>query len=424
LSGDSDRRRRSIPGYSGPRGTSKSRGMTGAPSVLLLDDGELDRVQTILQETDADYLRLKGREIGRSVTAPLDLLVTSGRRALNEMPRVDLSGEGASDFTWVCLHNQDFLPLRQRLRELGVHFLVQAALDQESLRLFVTQLLYRGAERRTALRLPLGGEVKLRVDSVDQRARLVELSREGCRIQSAEPLAVDSALRMFLPASLGGGQEVELPCRVMRRVEAPGRGGRTTCSAVLRFEGLAPEAAAQLESLTTGRQIGTRLTPLADGPPREVRTPPAPSSAPAPDVELLAGSDVAGPEAAEMAERRGESRVLYSERVQAFTGDGAPRLGLGRDLSADGIFVEGRTGLAEGARVALALYGSDRRGAPILVDARVVRNDGGSGIGLRFESVTPAQRVSLEKLAGQLPPVRSLADDKGVIVSRLTHRAD
>ncbi len=398
--------------------------MAPVPSVLLLDDGELDRVQTILQELDADYLRLKGREIGRSVTAPLDLLVTSGRRALSEMPRVQPGGQAEPGFTWVCLHNQDFLPLRQRLRELGVHFLVQAALDQESLRVLMTQLLYRGAERRAALRLPLGGEVSFRVDSADHRARLAELSRTGCRIQTTLPLAVGAALRVVLPAALSGGEELELPCRVLRRAETPGRAGATLCSAVLGFEALAPEAAAQLEALTTGRQIGTRLTPLAELPRRAARSAAPPGFAAQPAVEAPAHSESAEPEVALIAERRSEARVWYPGRVQAFAGDGAPRLCLGRDLSPDGIFVEGRTGLGEGARVTLALYGSDRRGEPILVDARVVRDDGGLGVGLRFESVTPDQRFHLEKLAGQLPPVRSLADDKVVIVSRLTPRED
>ena len=46
--------------------------MSVAPSVLVLDDGELDNVVRMLVELELDVVRLKGPEIKRSVEAPLE----------------------------------------------------------------------------------------------------------------------------------------------------------------------------------------------------------------------------------------------------------------------------------------------------------------------------------------------------------------
>ena len=132
--------------------------MSTLPSVLLLDDGELEQVHQILRRLGADYVRLQGEEVGSAVPKPRDLLISSCRWAL-EMPQLESSEDEPHDPVWVCVHGQDFLPLRQRLRELGVHYLVHAALDQESLRLFLLQLVNRDLQRRKQLRIPLGDSI-------------------------------------------------------------------------------------------------------------------------------------------------------------------------------------------------------------------------------------------------------------------------
>jgi len=403
--------------------------MDDAVPVLLLDDGELDRVQALLGQLGAEYRRLRGREIGRSVPMPLDLLITSGRRVLaGEMPRLQPGAEGAPAPTWVCLHNQDFLPLRQRLRELGVHFLVQAALDQESLRLFLLQLLHRGADRRRDRRLPLGGELVYRVDAGEGKARLVELSPRACRIQVGEALAPGTRVCVVLPPALAGGEELELAARVRSCGAAETRAGSQVHPLVLEFDAPEPEAAARLEALATGRQIGTRLTPLAEPPERPLGV--APRAAPAAAVRPGSVGPTPAPDAAEPAvptlggerpERRAEPRLAWAGRVRAFTGDRTPHLGLARDLSLEGVYVEGDPQLVAGARVTLALYGG-LRGEPIVVEAEVVRDEGSRGAALRFDSLTPDQRHGLEKLASELPPLRALDDDKRLVVSRATPR--
>ena len=55
---------------------------TALPSVLLLDDGELDGVHRMLRRIGADVERLQGRAIGRSLPCPRDLLIGSVQRTL------------------------------------------------------------------------------------------------------------------------------------------------------------------------------------------------------------------------------------------------------------------------------------------------------------------------------------------------------
>ena len=391
--------------------------MALAPSVLLLDDGELDRVQRLLERLHADFVRLKGGEIGPTAETPRDLLITSGKRAL-AMPRMDNSAEEPRTPVWVVLHNQDFLPLRQRLRDGGVHFLVHSALSQESLRLFLLQLLYCGAERRRGLRLALGTDVSYRTGADYRKAKLAELSVDMCRIVTAQEVALGTRVEVVLPANLCGGDALAIDGCAIRGVACEPRPGQRSYSTVLRLEPLEDAAAEQIAALVRGEQIGTRLTPLAVMPERK-------PEAPEP-VAARSAAEPASPEAAEDgdADRRRVPRHEYRRRVDAFAalGHEAPDLFFGFDLSVEGVRIEGDSGVSAGSRVKLALYGG-RREEPVVVDAVVVREDGACGTALRFESVTPEQRRQLEKLAVGLPALQSLCnedrDDPRVIVSRV-----
>lgn len=91
-----------------------SEAMTNQSPVLFLDDGELGNVYRMLLKLGTDVVRLQGPEIGRSVPAPRDLLITAGRRTLREMPELIPSEHAPnSPILWVCAHNQDFLPMRE-----------------------------------------------------------------------------------------------------------------------------------------------------------------------------------------------------------------------------------------------------------------------------------------------------------------------
>src|SRR6266403_1636788 len=87
---------------------------------------------------------------------------------------------GSGQPLWVCVYDQDFLPLRERLRDLGVHYLVSGELAPHAFELFLRQLLNRGDERRKVRRIPLHCDVEIAVGRERTMARLLELSRESC----------------------------------------------------------------------------------------------------------------------------------------------------------------------------------------------------------------------------------------------------
>jgi hypothetical protein len=378
--------------------------MPDAPSVLLLDDGELKRVRGALVRLGVDFVHLQGAVIGEVVPRPRDLLLTTCRRAL-ELPRLESVGNEPAEPVWVCVHNQDFIPLRERLRGLGVHFLVHSTIDAESLRLLLGQLLHAGAEQRGTLRLPFGCQVAYGVGLEHRKAVLADLSADGCRIISTEDVPAGTSITIDLPRELVGGARVELPGRALRsgayepRSQAPG------FSVVIAFDHLESEARAYLEGILDGRQLGAPVAPLE----------PAPGHAIAPEPEILL---------VEEAERRRHLRRDYRRRVTALIpcNADAAQVVLGHDLSLVGIHIESRPGLEVGSRTALALYGRSRE-EPVIVEACVVRDDGARGLGLQFDSMTPEQTQQLERLIEQLPPLESLqeGDPEGerLVVSRL-----
>ena len=151
-----------------------------APSVLVIDDGELDRVQALLERMPIDWLRCAEPDSGVELELPNDLIISSGPRAMR-MPALAGSGQPL----WVCIYDQDFLPLRERLRDLGVHYLVSGDLAPHAFELFLRQLLNRGQERRAVRRIPLQCDVQLVVGRERGGARMLELSRESCVISRA-----------------------------------------------------------------------------------------------------------------------------------------------------------------------------------------------------------------------------------------------
>jgi hypothetical protein len=381
------------------------------PSVLLLDDGELDSVDSTLRRIGADYLRVTGAGIDGKLQQPRDLLITSGSYTL-EMPELE-SAEGRPDPTWVSVNSQDFLPLRQRMRERGVDFVVHGSLDLESLRLFLLQMLYRGSERRSGTRLPLATDVGLLVNRVEKSVRLLEVSAESCRILSPEPVSMDSSVTLILPSAISGGDRCELRGMAVRSSLCQTRSGDVAYSVVLRYDDLEAETRAVVDKLLRGEQISQPVSPLS-GADRaatsEGADPVASTEAGAPDE----------PSDGEARERRGSIRSVYERRVDLLEAcdSGSDASGLGCDLSLEGVRVRGYSGLESGAWVTLALYGG-RREEPVVIRATVARSAESGVVTFRFEEPGLEQKRGLERLVTGLGRLESLERDGPVVVTKL-----
>ena len=361
---------------------------------MLLDDGELDRVRVILEGLGSDFALCRRPADLAEVPSARDLLITSGRRAL-ELGARPKPADGAPEPLWLCVHGQDFGELRARLRDLGVHYLVHSAVDQETLRLLIAMLVHDRDERRTRARLPLGGEARVRVGQKTQTAKLLELSASAARFRVGSPLEPGDWISLELPAELRSEALDALSGHVSRAKREPGVRGETMAwSVAVDLDPLPPDANQELEAILGGSHPGTRVSQLKEVPRKPAR------------------------------ERRKSERRAYERRVAAITHSAAeaPQVVLGHDLSTDGIRIAPQPGIAVGQRLALGLYGAPG-GSPLVLEAEVVCDHGPRGFGLVFRGVRPEQRRKLEELLGTLTPLESLGGDgaaaRGLVVSEL-----
>ena len=361
------------------------------PQALILDDGELDRHCVALQQLDVALERCSGAEIRDGLPRPTDLLITNGRHTLALPELVCASADRPP--TWICIHNQDFHPLRERLRGLGVHYLVQTHASDATLGLFFAQLVHPGQDRRALERVPVGCEVQLHwKHRTPHKALLRDLSPRGLRLAAPEELPIHAPVEVVLPAELAGSA-VTLSA-VVERCER----GESGWEMALLWGILQPDQQALIDALTAGRRAGTRVTPLQSRPDVD--------GTEIPDWDQLARD----------ADRRATPRHVYYGHVDAFPVEPghAPIAALGRDLSERGMRIGPVRGLAPGTDLTLALHaGNDME--PILVEARVAHRHPDESLGLTFRMLDAATRNSISRLLEQLPCVAAITGQEDLV---------
>ncbi len=376
--------------------------MKRRPTVLLIDDGELVRVRELLTELEAEVDELRGEAMPEDVEQPYDVVVTTAQRAIAladphdaRLPsKACLPGKAV----WIAVHHQDFLPLRDRLRGMGVHYLVHLTVDSAVLRLLLLHALYRGPERRDAPRLLAGSTVSCRLPGSRWPATLVDLTLDGCRLLAPHAVAWGSSIAVALPAGLAGEGEVVLQGRVVRsEPDADSPPQRERHLLALTFDSLHPSWVQLWDTVLKGRAIGTRVTRLAD------------------DRTARHGSDDAEPSqqppraSKKPSDRRRQRRGSYDQRVLAIAEE-ATHVIVGRDLSVGGMRVDPHPQLWVGARVLLSIVcGSDDEA--LVVHARVERDDGEAGLVIRFNHGAPELRQRLQGIVASLPAIESVGED-------------
>ena len=374
----------------------------------MLDDGELGRIRGLLRDLDVDLEHRRGEVSAEDLDGPYEVVFASVRRTLAFEGKLDLADLPGKP-VWIALHGQDFLPLRVRLRKLGVRFLVQSSVSSEALRLLCLHTLHRGPERRRVPRLPVGCAITYRAaDGSALPAQLLDLTREGCRLLADRAVEGDAALAVELPAKLAGGEACMLPGRITR-TEPHADGARNLLT--VTFDDLSTAALELLDAILAGKVIGTVVTQLGEELTEDVAPLTlTPRSTASPDH----GHEVRS------APRR-HRRVEYTRKVTALLGAGEHAI-LARDLSIEGMRSEPLPELPIGTALELALYGSS--GAePILVRAVVARDDGPRGTVFRFEPLPAGERARLAGIIAGAPEIRSLAggeEDARVVISRGT----
>jgi len=419
--------------------------MSDRPRILLVDDGELGEVASLLDRLHIEYVRLRGGEVEDELPAPSHLLVATPRRA--QVVRGTSPGETDGQPLRIIAVDEDSNAMRRMLRRMGFHLLVRKGAHPEVWRLLIERALFQGQERRIEPRVPVGAPISLAAyrESKDGRARtqalLVDISNRGCRLSTSEPMQSGAKLSLAIRLDDQGGDVLHLRGSVVRTSAAPTAGGHAHGTAML-FDADLPDA---------DRRLLTRLlNDLSVGPGTLTYGPaealPACESPVIPGLTLDAETDpafhagvrvelepaLASPEPAGRAgaERRRGPRGNFTASVMATSDEGAQtrsRVLMGRDLSEGGMRIERTDDVRIGQRFRLAIYGPIQN-HPFLVDARVERDDGDDGLVLRFVDVSPEQARELEKVVACLPHVEALADGEagglGAVISEILSRSD
>ena len=362
------------------------------PRALLLDDGDLDRVFEALVRAGLEPVRYSGEDVRDGLPMPCELLVTNGGHTFG-MPALAVASPGPAP-TWVCIHNQDFAPLRDRLTDLGVHYLVQANTDDRTLDLFLRGLLHRGPDRRREPRLPIGCDVHWTWKTHRrEKATLLDLSPRALRLVTGCELPVGAMIDVELPAQLSG-EALDVTARVERCSTGTGVDGERV-EVLLAWDELEPERRARIEELVRGDRIGPRVAPLA---PR-----PYVDGDGIPDWDSMVAD----------AERRDGTRRVYREHVDAF-GEHGTIGALGCDLSERGLCIEpiGDAGVGEGESLTLALHAGDAD-EPLLVSGVVHRRNTDGSIVVVFGELDADQHERIGRILAALPALSSLGSDVG-----------
>lgn len=248
-------------------------------AVLLLDDGELDDVQRILEDVGAEFGRVRGGAIVPDTPPPRRLLISTPRR-IQSVRDYDAELDGDEMPVRIVVAEGDSNTLRARLREIGFDYIVRRPVHPEALRLLILRCLYTGDERRRDPRVPVGYEISFRTGLLHRRATLADLSSGGCRLLTSYAVHPEKRIRIQIPAGLGNDAPLALTARVLRRHLDEDHGEQGTYVAALAFEDLGDE-----ERLALGRVIAAcRKGPATLGDAPSVT--PDPRSEP-PDSRLI-----------------------------------------------------------------------------------------------------------------------------------------
>ncbi len=412
------------------------------PGILLIDDGELDEVASVLESEGLQFTRLRGGAIPSDVAPPRDLLIITPRR-LERVRRGSPVDAAPGHPLRIIAVEEDSPAMRRRLRRAGLNLLVRPSTDAEIWRLLISRALYDGDERREDPRVAVGSPVEIGDESrsgpgSQSPTILMDLSNRGCRLQTEHDFKEGDPIGFALPGEhdpTGARKPLDLAGQVRRIAQIHGSERRTLA---VVFDAKMPES------------TRTRLTALINrwaGGPASFKTTPAVLSPAIPPCELpslqdLTLDDETDPpvparseirvelatsttnetsEPKQENERRRQQRGRFESSVRAQSRSG-PVILIGRDLSAGGMRVERRANLQLGERFRLALHGLGQVEA-FVVDAEVVRDDGEDGFALAFNHVDSEVAHELEKLVACLPDVESLDDDEasgmGAVLSRI-----
>jgi hypothetical protein len=380
--------------------------MQSRPSILLIDDGELEDVRAQLDELGEIYARLPGAHVPEHPPNPRLLFVTTFRRALSAAPCTPQRDQEGRPLR-IAIGPRGSETEREALRRTGVDLLVYRPVHGSVLRLLLLWALYEGEEKRHGTRIPVGCAITYGADvrtsgavpgghayAVERHEGiLAEFSVHGCRIVATRPsVGPGEQIWVELPGEVTGDQPLRVRGRIVASEAVPTDGWNPSVTSLgVEFERVTPDSTDRLQRVVAERASGSAT-------PWEA----VPSRAGASSVVDWENED-----------RRRLKRVNYPGDVVAIHGGVSVLMGC--DLSPEGMRVERHPMLAVGDHLRLSIAVNEE--GPLIVDSEVERDDGERGFVLRFESLDAATKSRLDHLIQALPAVESVGrPDAGAIL--------
>jgi hypothetical protein len=237
------------------------------PAVLILDDGELDDVQRILEELEVDFGRVQGGAIAPNTPHPKSLLMATPRR-ISAVSTIGEASNGEDPPVRVVVVDQDSKTLRDQLRQVGFDYLVRRPVHPEALRLLVMHSLYRGEEKRREPRVAVGLEISFQTGEIPRRATLVDLSTGGCRLISSFELEAGKQVLVTLTETLGATESITLEGTILRSSYDKRIGEEGMHSAAVHFENLSRDLRNELEWIIEDKVGGPPVLKTTPQPPQ------------------------------------------------------------------------------------------------------------------------------------------------------------
>jgi hypothetical protein len=383
---------------------------------LLVHDGELADVCALLAELGLAYQERRGSPTREDEAHSWDLVISTPKRLLE----FD-SHTSRDQLMRIAILDKDSKTLRSMLQRAGVDLIVRRPVHPAAMRLLVLHSLYRGPEKRRSLRVSIGARVRIRAGLRRRAAVLADLSVTGCRLLASRMVERGSRLSLQIPAELDGGKGFSVSGTVVRTApsEFPnleaiavsfGRPSkrlatrlRDTVAMHSRGPAVLPEGDDHVR-LSSAADLGPGPRAQTAAPPR-VHSPPIPAHPPAP---------------ARNGERRANQRGAYSQHVIAL-GVEAARVLLGRDISLGGMRVDPHPDVSLGDELRIALHVRARE-KPLVVNARIARDEGDEGLVLQFFSLSESTESYLRRMVNFLPILALREDGEeagGIIVTEI-----
>jgi hypothetical protein len=410
------------------------------PEAIVIDDGELDDVIFILEELGVKTLRKTPADVSpENWVRPQSLLVVTAKRALQL--RLPLQAEGQV-FVSIAINDGDARTVCSAVRRIGYQVAISRPIHPRAMAMLFRQAIFPDHEQRANSREILGCSVQWWVPwKRKQEGVVLDISPGGCSLLTHAPIDCSTRIKIRVPEGVANGPSFTLSGEVVRTSREH---EAMTFGVVFRELNVKAERRLQEVSMLPGPCILASEAFLPTPFDPEVgeyshaavesehgREAPSDVSTKAPittEIESEHGVPEVVAEEPQV-ERRQRRRAQLRQEVVALKEETSAikHLLVSRDLTVDGMRVEAHPSLALDEEMQLVLY-EDTESSPLILTARVARDDGREGWWLRFVNLDEQERERIVRALERFPPVARLdnsdSEPERVVLGQLLKNSD